>query len=466
MKIKSAKILAYTIFTLALAACGGSTLIIEKPAESYVSSPIEPALSEIPVRANIDIKKLETSINRKLNGLIYSGDSLMDKDLSVKVWKVQDFSFTIVNNTIVYRLPLKVRAKYSWKVEKFGFSVSDNYEVSGTISLSFKTSLFINKDWKLFARTESAGYQWLEEPRLNIAGIRLPVTRIADLAMSQSKESITKSIDKALSDAVKLQDQIKSVWESVQKPMLVNPENNLWIKVTPSDIFISPFVSNNNILTIAFALQTRVESVAGATPSFNAIIPLPTFKQFSRPPKPFSLNIAADVTYEKLGQIISAQLAGKTFSEGKRSITINSISLYSSEGKVVVAADVTGSLKGRIYFMGKMIFNPDKNTIEVTEPDFDIRTRNVLVKSADWLLHGMILKKITPYLTYNVSDVLETVKTEVNKQLAGYEVYGGVKVTGSLDKLSVTELAMVPGAVRLKASLSGNIGFEIGDLRF
>lgn len=456
---------SYSFIALLITSCG-APLNIERPAESYIPSAISPALSELPLSVDIDVKKLEKSVNKKLTGLIYSGDSLMERDLSVKVWKVQDFAFSINNNTIVYRLPLKVNAKYRWKVEKFGLSVSDEYEATGTISLSFKTSLFINKDWKLFARTESLGYQWIEEPKLTIGGVKLPVTKIADLALKNSQESITKSVDKALSDAVKLQDQIKMAWEMVQKPMLINPENNIWVKVTPKDIYVSPFVSRNNILTLSFAFQTQIESVVGSEPAVGDLVPVPMFKQISRQPQPFNLNIAADVTYEKLASITKSQLVGKTFTEGKRSITITDLMLYSSDGKVIVAADVTGSIKGRIYFAGKMAYNQTTNMLEVFEPDFDIKTKSVLLKSANWLLHGLILKKITPYLTYNVSDALESAKKEANKQLAKYEVYDGVSLTGSLDNLSVTEVNMVPGAVRIKANLKGSIALKVDELKF
>lgn len=465
MKQMYLRVLSYSLFLILAVACG-SPLQIERPAETYLPSPIEPALSEIPLNVDIDIKKLESSVNRKLTGLIYSGDSLMEHDLSVKVWKVQDFAFSVNNNTITYRLPLKIRAKYRWKVEKFGLSVSDEYEAQGTISVSFRTSVYINKDWKLFARTESIGYQWIEEPKLSVIGVKLPVTKIADIALRNSQESITKSIDKSLSDVVKLENQVASAWDMVQKPMLVNEENNLWIKITPQDIYVAPFVSKNNILRLGISFLTKIESVAGSEPAAGAPVPLPMFKQVSRQPQPFNLNIAADVTYATLSQISASQLVGKTFTEGKRSITITGLSLYSSEGKAVVAADVTGSLKGRIYFTGKMSYNTQKSALEITEADFDIKTKSVLVKSANWLLHGLILKKITPYLTYNVAEVLESTKKEVNASIAGYKLYDGITLKGGLDKMNVTEVSMVPGAVRIKANLSGNIGFDIGDMKF
>ena len=113
-----------------------------------------------------------------------------------------------------------------------------------------------------------------------------------------------------------------------------------------------------------------------------------------------------------------------------------------------------------------MSYNQDKSTLEITEADFDIHTKNVLLKSANWLLHGMILKKITPYLSYNIADVLESTKNEANTQLAKYDVYDGVSLSGNLDNITVTEVSMVPGAVRIKANLRGNVAIKVEDLKF
>ena len=38
-----------------------------------------------------------------------------------------------------------------------------------------------------------------------------------------------------------------------------------------------------------------------------------------------------------------------------------------------------------------MVYNPDKTAVEIQQPEFDLKTKNALLKSADWLLHGVIL---------------------------------------------------------------------------
>ncbi|MGB4414013.1 MAG: DUF4403 family protein [Paludibacter sp.] len=461
MKI-SKTFLLLSFITLFISSC--KTLQVEKPKESYLPSNLAPAMSEFPLQVEIDIKKLETAINKKMNGLIYEGNNLNSQDLSVKIWKAQNFTFTINNNVIEYRVPLKVWSRFAWKVEKFGFSVSDHYEANGSIALTYKTTIDIDKNWKLIAKTSSSGFQWIETPKLNLIGITVPVTPIANIALSKSEKLITDQIDQALAEMVDLKKIVAMVWNEAQKPVQLNAENNLWLRITPKDVYVSPFLTEGQKFKLGVSLYARIESFMGAKPEANPLVALPAFKFVQRPPQEFNLNVAVDATFDKISEMAKSQLLNKTFSEGKKTITITDLSVYGSNGKAVFMADVVGSLKGRIYFTGNMVYNPEKTALEIQHPEFDVKTKNALVKSAGWLLHGLILNKLTPYLTYPVKTDLENMKAQANKMLSNFTVYDGVNLQGALNSLTVTGLDLVPGAVRISANVKGNIALNVNDL--
>lgn len=443
-----------------------TALQIEKPKESYLPSNLAPAMSEFPMQISIDIKKLEASVNKKMNGLLYEGNNLNNQDLSVKIWKAQNFSFTVNNNVIEYKVPLKVWTKFAWKVEKFGFTVSDHYEASGSIALTFKTTIGIDKNWKLTSKTSSSGFQWIETPKINLIGITVPVTPIANIALSQSDRLINDQIDLALSQMVDLKKYISMTWTKIQEPVQVNQENNLWLRITPKDVYLSPFSTSGTNLNMTVSMYALIESFMGVKPNANPVTNIPEFKYLQRPPQQFNLNIATDATFDKISEMAKSQLVNKSFSEGNKSITITDLSIFGSDGKAVFVADVTGSLKGRIYFSGNMIYNPQKNAVEIQNPEFDLKTKNALFKSAGWLLHGLILNKLTPYLTYPVKDDIEKMKNEANKMLAGYKIFEGITLQGALNSITVNRLDLVPGAIRISANVKGNTSLKVNDLNF
>ena len=443
-----------------------TSLQIEKPKESYLPSSLAPAVSELPLAVELDVKKLEASINKKMNGVIFEGSNLTDKDLSVRVSKAQNFTFTINNNVIEYRVPLKVWARFAWKVEKFGYTIGDKYEANGSIALTYKTTISIDKNWKLVSKTSGSGYEWIETPKISVIGVNVPVTPIASLALSQCDKLISNQIDKSLSEMVDLKKYISMAWTEAQKPRQVNADNNVWLRITPKDIYLSPFTTTANKLNLALAMYAQIESFIGVQPAANPTVALPPFKYVNRPAQQFNLNIGADVTFDKIADMAKKQLVGKTFEQAGKKITITDLSLYGSNGKAVFMADVEGSLKGRIYFTGNLIYNAEKTAIEITEPEFELKTSDALVKTAGWLLHGMILNKLTPYLTYSVKDKIEEMKTDVNKMMANYSIMDGVSLQGKLNSVTVMDLSLVPGAVRIQANVKGNIGLKVQELNF
>ena len=457
-------ILAIALATLLFSSC--KTMQIEKPKESYLPSTISPAISELPLKVELDVKKLELAVNNKMNGTLFEASNISGQDLSLKVWKAQNFTFTINNNVIEYRVPLKVWTRFAWKVEKFGLSIGDYYEANGSIALTYKTIISIDKNWKLVSTTSSSGYQWIETPKLNIAGVSVPVTPLASFALNRCDQIISNQIDKSLSEAVDLKKYLSQAWTLAQTPQQVNAENDVWIKIIPQDILVSPFTTVGNKLDLSIALHAQIESYMGVKPVANSFVTLPPFKQADGALEQFNLNIGADVTYLKIAEMAKSQLLNKTFTQGNKSITITDLSIYGSEGKAVFVADVIGSLKGRIYFKGNMTYNSNKVAIEILNPEFDIKTQNSLTNTASWLLHGIILKQLTPYLTYPIKDELDKVKSDVNTMMKNYSIMDGISLQGNLNNINVLSLNLVPGALRVQVNLKGSVSLKVNDLKF
>jgi hypothetical protein len=452
------------ILSLTLLFNSCKTLKIDKPKESYLPSSIAPSLSELPMTVELDVKKLEASVNRKLVGTLFEGSNIGGQDLTVKVIKVQNFTFTVKNNVVEYKVPLKIWAKYAWKVEKFGATIGDTYEVNGAIALTFKTVISIDKNWKLVAKTASSGYEWIETPKVSVMGVTVPLKSIADLALTKSDKLIAEQIDKTLADGVDTKKYANQAWMQIQKPIQINAEHNAWVKITPQDVLMFPLTSVGNKLNISFALNGQVESFVGAKPSENTAVALPPFKTVNRIPEHFNLNIGADVTYEQISNLAKQQLVNKTFNDGNKTITVTDLEVFGSAGKPIFAIDVKGSLKGRIYFTGNLIYNAEKMQVEVTNPEFEINTSNALVKSASWILHGTILKSLSPYLSYSLKDNLEKMKTDVNQMMTNFSITDGVALQGKINDIKLINLSLVPGALRISANLKGSVALKVDNL--
>lgn len=458
------KLVTYVLLTSYFVSC--KTIQPQAPLESYTPVELTPVKSEIPIKISMDMKQLENAVNRQLSGQLFEAEKLNNMDLAVKVWKAGPLSFKVNGQSIDYKIPLRVWVNYGWKVNTFGVELGDHYEAEGSIELSYKTNFQIDSNWKLTTKTSSTGFKWLKEPRLKVAGVQLPVTSIMSYALNSSNGLISKEIDKSVAAWVDVRKHISDTWNYLQNPILIYPENKVWLKVTPVDLSLSPFRSKGDVMEFGVTFAGLFQTVVGEKPQLSKPIKLPAFKNATEKSKDFKLQLIADMTLVEINKIARGQLLNQTFSDGKRSITIKDLNLYGSDGKLVCKAELAGSVKGTVYFTGTMAYDSVKNEISIQEPSFDVNTRNALLKSADWLMHGTILNKISPYLTFSFKSELERMTFEANKNFKNYEIYPGIKAVGNVKELTVVNVQLVPGAVRVVVDAKGDLQIKMNQFNF
>lgn len=442
------------------------TIKTEKPREVYIPSDYTPKSSNINLPIDIDIKKIEQSVNEKFNGLIYEDNNFEDDNLELKLWKNKKFAFSLSGTQIQYRLPLKIWSKFGWKIEKLGISISDNYEVEGEILLKYKTNISITKEWKIQTNTIAEGYEWITKPSLNALGVKIPISNIASIALTSCSSMLNKQIDKTISQSVPLKELVEDAWINVQNPFNINTDYDVWVKISPNDISIVPIKSSKNILTITLGIKSIVESFIGHKPETKINKTLPNLIFLQKLDDRFVLNFTTDITFDKIGEIAKKELIGKEFSQGKKKVIIKNLDVYGSEGKMMFMAEILGSIKGTVYFTGVPTFNKENNSVEIVNIDFDLKTKNVLLKSANWLLHGTFLKLIEPNLKFPLDEQIKDIKTTVNKEMTKYQIVEGIVLSGIVSDIVVDEFVLVKGALKLIAHVEGKLNIKIEDIKF
>lgn len=442
------------------------TIKVDRPREEYTPLAYTPVPSVFNLPVDIDLKKIEKSVNDKFKGLIYEDNNLEDDNLQLKLWKSKNFEFNVKGSQISYKVPIKIWSKFGWKIEKFGFSISDYYDVTGEISLKYKSTLSITPDWKIKTVTTSDGYEWITKPTMSVVGVTIPVTAIANVALKTCSKMINTQIDKAISESVNIKKEVEKVWISMQNPMNVNADYNIWLKITPQEIFTAPLSSQQNHITLNIGAKASVETFMGYQPEKPAPRALPNLGYTPKSNEDFVLNFSSDITYNQIRDIAQKELIGKEFSQGKRKIKVEKLDVFGSEGKMMFMSQISGSVKGVIYFTGVPVYNSDSNIVEMKDIDFELNTRNALINSANWLLHGTFLKLIEPQLKFPIGDQIKSMKDLVNKELASYIVTDGVELIGAVDVISITSLNIVPGALKVIGSASGKLKVKVADLKF
>ena len=122
---------------------------------------------------------------------------------------------------------------------------------------------------------------------------------------------------------------------------------------------------------------------------------------------------------------------------------------------------MTGSINGTIYLAGIPNYNAVTKEIYFDQMDYVLDTKGLLTRTANWLLQGVILKKIQENCRYSIKDNLEEGKKSLLPYLNNYSPMKGVFVNGILNDFEFEKVEITDKAIIAFITTSGKINVKI-----
>lgn len=440
-----------------------STSNIPKPNEGYTSFEYKPTSSVVNVPVSLSEKMLNGKINSEINGLLFEDKNMQDDNVMLKVWKVQPIAVQINGMSINYRIPLKIWLKGG--MTKLGITVAKEVELQ--IALKYHTTFGIAPDWSVSSKTVSSGFEWITNPSVSLVGFNLPVKYVADKIVAGMQGKVCSEIDNQIKTQFDIKAQMATAWKQVQQPMLINKDYNLWLKLTPSEIIATPFTTRNGIVSTAVGVKSQTEVlVSSKAPVVTPVVKLPNFRLIQKSDGQFNFNIWTDIPYAEAEQMAVKEIKGKSFNSGSKAVTVNSLQIYGSNGKVVVGANLSGSFNGTVYFVGVPVYNKDKQAVEVTDFDFEMQTKNILFKSAAWLFKSTIKEKIKENMVFPISTYLNTAKNTANTSLKNNHSVQNIAINGVVDQIDIDNIYLADKSFKVLGVAKGKLNVAVEGLNF
>jgi hypothetical protein len=276
-------------------------------------------------------------------------------------------------------------------------------------------------------------------------------------------EGITQPVQKAVSDLLtqKINDlfplkrQVAKVWDTVQKPVLLDRGYNAWLKLTPREVVMYPLSAQKNRVRLGVGISTFAELVVGPEPLAQPPLPLPSLRLVTTFDKTFRIALNADIPYRDLLAIATPLLLNKRFDSDGKSVVIKGLDLYGNGDKLVVKLETRGSLEGVFYLTAKPVFNPQTGVFSVEDVDFDMQTQSLLLRSADWFLHGAIRGVIRDKLNMNLTEQLEESRRMAGKALAFVPLVEHVFLKGDIKDLRFNDVIVQKDRISIQVYSEG-----------
>jgi len=330
------------------------------------------------------------------------------------------------------------------------------------VNVSFTNSVSIQPDFKVkvdFKRNEP---QPLDKCEVCFWG--QDITKQVMKGLTTELDASKKDLDKNYG-TVDLKSRFQLLWNQLNKVYSLYGLG--WLKINPQRIRINNIFAQNDSLNIYLGLSAKpVISLEKPVEQNN---PMPPIGSFTRKPG-FNIFLDAVLSYDSLSQIMDAQLKGQEFDfkKGfiKKKFIINECKIYGGGyDKLIIKIKFSGTNEGTVYLVGRPIYDRVKRTLEITDIDFDIKSKNVLLGSADWLFDKKITKEIGRNAKFELGTYIDSAKLSINKEL-NRELAKGVKSFGTIRDIALVGIYPMQQHLVIRSNCAGDLSVKVETINF
>ncbi len=418
------------------------------------------AISYINMPIQIKLRDVENKINATLTGLIYEDSNIEDDDVAIKIWKLAPIQLDNIDGKIKTLLPLKAQVKYRIGTNKLGVDLytTKEFMFNGNINLLSEVNL---SNWKLSTKTQFRSLDWNESPSVIVLGKSVPITYLVNPALHFFKEKMEKSIDDAIEKSMDFKPNVLDALEKICTPFQMSESYESWLRVVPVELYTTDAKLQKETIAFEMGMKCTMETLIGQKPLSQFNRSKIVLKAVSKMPEHFSANIVAVSTYTDASKIMTKNFAGQEFGSGSKKIQVQNVSLWHKNGKMIIALDVLGSVNGTIYLSGFPQYNDTTKEIYFDQLDYLIDTKSTLIKTANWLAQGYILKKIQESCRYSIVPNLDEGKSSMQKYLKNYSPMPGVFVNGSLKDIQFQKIQLTNKAIIAFIKVNGDVSIAV-----
>lgn len=370
--------------------------------DSLLTAPVSTLL--IPVY--FKISDLESIVNKKVQGVFIhewlrlndSGDSLY-----LEIEKKNRIQFSWDGKRLKSTLPLKVSGKFIKRLA--GIPISNTEPIETQVVLHLSTQLGLSPKWELAPHTKLDKIDWIEDPVLKIAVVKINLRKVVERAIEENKNKLTSKLDEALRTELNVRKSIQKIWTDIQKPIQLNKNSpQIWLLVRPQQMSAKLGNTSKDRIMLNVILHAFLEtSTEGHNQHANTVLPKYT-RQLDEADS-LRAYILSGMSYTNINQVLNAQLRGKELSAEGYSTKIVQLQLYGIDRGLAIKCKVKGDFDGTIFARAEIGYDTMSRRLFAKDFKYDVETQNALVSAANWLLYD---------------DALDIIRSELQLELQPY----------------------------------------------
>jgi hypothetical protein len=443
----------------------------------------------------------------KIQALSSGMKSLPDSAVNIPVKISIDYMENIANKNTPYRFnpdwtkkdmtDAVVNDKYRYDITRGDIKLSDSGDKI-SFSCPFSGSASVGGDVRFIFK------KWIEETIENINGTVTGTVGISldpqwnvipdisfDLHLSKAEGKLPlgikysirtfltdifrdniHGIHKAVSQTIV--NEIKKItaesWTKFHMVQQISDSPQTWLKTEPSSIGLAPIkITENQFINSTISISAKVNVIADKKAPVNAVSSLPPLNVSQNESNAFSFYLPATIAVDELNFFLKKKFSETKISLSKNeAVTVTDPSLKTDGNTIIVSFSFYGSegffsktVKGNMSLLGQLSYDQAKDTLRITDLDYDVSTKNILMKLADWLLKPVFLSKMEEALMIYPKQELPKLKELAYDFIKKVQLPAEINANLKIKSIDLHDIAVLGDHLYFALSAQGQSTVEI-----
>lgn len=330
------------------------------------------------------------------------------------------------------------------------------------VNVSFSNSVSVQPDYKVKLTIRRNEPQAIDKCEVCFWGQN--ITKDVLNGLKEELDAAKAEMDKNYAN-VDLRPQFQQLWSQLCK--VYNVYDMGWLQINPQRMRINSLYAKDDSLFLSLGLSAKPVISFEKPEERNLVIP--TMGTASRL-QGFSLFLDAMLNYDSLSNILNKHIADKEFDFNKgpvkKKFIIKECRLYGSGNeRLIIRVNFSGTDDGTIYLTGKPSYDRENHILDLKDIDFDIKSKDALLKTADWLFNRRIVNEISRYARYDLTSYIDSAKVNINQQL-NHEWIKGISSYGAINDIKLIGIYPLGQSLVIRSNCTGNLSVKVESIDF
>ena len=139
--------------------------------------------------------------------------------------------------------------------------------------------------------------------------------------------------------------------------------------------------------------------------------------------------------------------------------------MYGQNERLIIKAGLKGSMNGYIYLKGIPHYDPVTQKLSMQGLDYDLDTKNSIIKTAGWLLQGQFSRMMENKMVFPIGDQISDAKRTIQAALSNFKIIDGVLLKGTLTDIVPDKVYLTPKHIYSVVFAQGNVNLRVDGLK-